>query len=95
MITRVVKMAFQPEKSEEFLHIFYETQRVIIHQFEGCVKLDLLRDSKNPDLYFTLSYWRSEEDLETYRSSEYFKTTWPSLRKLFSERAQAWTLTPQ
>ncbi|WP_374163966.1 putative quinol monooxygenase [Arcticibacter sp. MXS-1] len=95
MITRVVKMTFRPEKSEEFLHIFYETQRVIITQFEGCEKLDLLRDSKNPDQYFTLSYWRSEEDLEKYRSSEYFKQTWPEVRALFAERAQAWSLLPQ
>ena len=95
MITRVVKMTFRPDKSEEFLHIFYETQRVIIHQFEGCQKLDLLRDSKNPDQYFTVSHWKTEEDLERYRASDYFKKTWPTVRALFSERAQAWTLTPQ
>ncbi len=95
MVTRVVKMTFRPEQAENFLKIFYNTQRVIIHQFEGCLKLELLRDSVNPNQYFTLSYWRTEEDLESYRKSAYFRRTWPEVRALFAERAEAWTLLPQ
>lgn len=41
---------------------------------------------------FTLSHWESEENLEQYRQSELFKSTWAKTKVLFREKAQAWTL---
>lgn len=93
MITRVVKMTFKPEHCEAFLKIFYRTQRLIVTQFPGCERLDLLSDSVNTNQYFTISYWRTLEDLESYRASDYFKNTWPQVKALFAEKAEAWSLT--
>ncbi len=94
MITRIVKMCFRPDEVANFIELFYLTQP-FIHQFKGCIKTELLKDSVNPDQYFTLSYWQSETALENYRNSEFFKSTWKKVKPLFSQKAEAWTLTNQ
>lgn len=91
MITRIVKMTFQANQVNVFVDLFYQTQP-FIHQFEGCIKTELLQDKGNPQQYFTLSYWKSADDLENYRQSEFFKTTWRKVKPLFAAKAEAWTL---
>jgi heme-degrading monooxygenase HmoA len=91
MITRVVKMTFKPENIQAFKEIFYATQKLII-SFEGCNRVDLMRDLNNECVFFTLSFWDSEEDLNSYRQSYLFKNTWSKVKPLFSEKAEAWSL---
>lgn len=91
MITRVVKMTFKPESIQAFKDIFYASQK-LIGSFEGCRRVDLMRDLNNECVFFTLSYWDSEEDLNSYRQSYLFKNTWSKVKPLFSEKAEAWSL---
>lgn len=91
MITRVVKMTFKPESIQAFKEIFYASQK-LIGSFEGCNRVDLMRDLNNECVFFTLSYWDSEEDLNSYRQSYLFKNTWSKVKPLFSEKAEAWSL---
>ncbi len=91
MITRVVKMTFKPESVQAFKEIFYASQK-LIRSFEGCNRVDLMRDLNNEYVFFTLSYWDSEEDLNSYRQSYLFKNTWSKVKPLFSEKAEAWSL---
>jgi quinol monooxygenase YgiN len=91
MITRVVKMTFNAADVEKFLEIFKSTEE-FIRSFNGCHSVNLLMDAGNENVYFTLSTWRSEGDLNTYRSSALFKETWAKVKPLFSERAEAWSL---
>lgn len=91
MITRVVKMTFKPESIQVFKEIFYASQK-LIGSFEGCNRVDLMRDLNNECVFFTLSYWDSEEDLNSYRQSYLFKNTWSKVKPLFSEKAEAWSL---
>lgn len=91
MITRVVKMTFKPESIQAFKEIFYASQK-LIDSFEGCNRVDLMRDLNNECVFFTLSYWDSEEDLNSYRQSYLFKNTWSKVKPLFSEKAEAWSL---
>ena len=91
MITRVVKMTFKPESVQAFKEIFYASQKLII-SFDGCNRVDLMRDLNNECVFFTLSYWESEEDLNSYRQSYLFKNTWSKVKPLFSEKAEAWSL---
>lgn len=91
MITRIVKMTFQNENIGEFIKIFEES-KILIQSFEGCLRLELLKDQSNDFTFFTISHWNSEEELEQYRSSYLFKSTWSKVKPLFSEKAQAWTL---
>lgn len=91
MITRIVKMTFKKENTDEFIKIFEET-KLLIKSFEGCLRLELLKDQSNNFTFFTISHWNSEEDLEQYRNSYLFKSTWSKVKPLFSEKAQAWSL---
>lgn len=91
MITRVVKMTFKPENVQGFKEIFYESQK-LIRAFEGCNRLDLMMDLNNECVFFTLSFWDTEENLDAYRQSYLFKNTWSKVKPLFSEKAEAWSL---
>ncbi len=91
MITRIVKMSFKPECAETFREIFDGSQKMI-SEFEGCLKLDLFRDLSDDSIYFTISLWSTENDLNNYRDSYLFKSTWSKVKPLFSKRAEAWSL---
>lgn len=93
MITRVVKLSIRPECVYEFKEIFYESQK-LIRAFEGCSKVDLMKDLHNDSVFFTLSFWKTEDDLEAYRNSYLFKSTWSKVKTLFSNKAEAWSLLP-
>ncbi|MGB4773846.1 MAG: antibiotic biosynthesis monooxygenase family protein [Daejeonella sp.] len=91
MITRIVKLQFKPANIARFTEIFHETKPFIL-KFEGCLKVELMKDAQHPDRYFTLSYWNSEDDLNNYRNSTFFKETWAKVKPLFAEKAEAWSL---
>lgn len=91
MITRIVCMTFDPERTGEFLAVF-EANKNFIAGFEGCLQLELQRDTAEPNVFFTISRWRSEEDLENYRRSDLFRNTWAQTRILFSAKPRAWSM---
>lgn len=91
MITRVVRMTFRPDAIKQFLSIFNSSKEKI-RSFPGCLKLELLRDSAEPCVFVTISHWAEAEDLENYRNSELFKSTWGKTRPLFSAKAMAYSL---
>ena len=43
----------------------------------------------DPNIYFTVSHWDSEDHLNLYRSSAFFWETWSRVRPMFSARAGA------
>lgn len=91
MITRLVKMTFREEEAGRFLELFAGWRHRIIAS-PGCESLELLRDAADPRVFFTRSEWRSAADLETYRASATFGEVWPVVKKLFAQRAEAWSL---
>ncbi len=93
MIKRIVKLSFREEETERFLAIFEESKDQI-RQFPGCKHLELLRDVTTGNVFFTYSFWDSAEHLEAYRTSDLFKSTWSRTKKLFSDKPQAWSVTP-
>jgi heme oxygenase (mycobilin-producing) len=93
MIIRFVKMTFQPDRTAEFEKIFFSSQPEI-RRFEGCRHVQLLNDTRDPNIYFTVSHWDSEEHLEQYRTSSFFRQTWSRVKPMFSSRAEAWSLVP-
>jgi heme oxygenase (mycobilin-producing) len=90
MIKRLVKLTFQADKTDEFIHIF-ETSKDKIRAMPGCQHVELLRDVTTPNVFFTLSLWDTEESLENYRQSEFFQATWAKTKALFSDKPAAWT----
>jgi len=91
MFVRIVKMSFQPDKIDEFLKNF-ETVKEKIRAFEGCEFLELYRDKMNNNIFFTYSYWQSEQDLENYKSSTLFKEVWKVTKSFFSAKPEAWSV---
>ena len=91
MIKRIVKLTFQPERVTDFQTIFEESKEKIA-AFEGCQYLELLREKSKGNIFFTYSFWESEEALNNYRHSELFQTTWAKTKLLFSDKPEAWTV---
>ena len=92
MIIRIVKMTFAPENVDTFLNIFEETKSRI-RGFEGCQHLELLNDVDQTNIFFTYSYWDSQEHLNAYRHSNLFGDVWPRTKKLFAAKPEAWSVT--
>lgn len=91
MLIRIVKMTFQPDKVNDFINAF-ELRKELIGNFEGCGGVDLLRDINQPNIFFTYSKWQNEAALEKYRQSELFQSTWEEVKKLFSDKPEAWSV---
>ena len=84
-------MGFFKQNIEVFLQNFEDT-KTRIRAFEGCSFLELYRDKNDPNIFFTYSFWESEEALETYRKSELFNTVWSKVKPLFNIRPEAWSV---
>lgn len=91
MFVRIVKMRFSEKYVEDFLTNFEENKNQI-RNFKGCKLLELYRDKKDSNMFFTYSYWETEADLEAYRQSELFKTVWSKTKRLFNEKPEAWSV---
>lgn len=91
MLVRIVKMKFKPEAVEGFLALFHKNKEKIRH-FEGCQHLELFRSQHDETMFFTYSYWSSEEHLNAYRHSDLFSKVWSSTKAGFSQKAEAWSL---
>ncbi|MEO5911801.1 MAG: antibiotic biosynthesis monooxygenase family protein [Pelobium sp.] len=88
---RLVKMCFQEEHISLFKEIFKASQSKI-ENMPGCLKVDLHQEINEKNTFFTISHWESEEDLENYRKSELFISTWKKVKPLFKVKAEAWSL---
>ena len=91
MLVRIVKMSFHSEHTEKFLHIFEQKKR-LIRNSPGCHFLELYREKQDPNIFFTYSYWSSENDLIRYKNSKLFKETWSKTKILLNKRPEAWSV---
>lgn len=90
MINRIVRLSFHEENIEAFLTIF-ENSKNLIANFPGCNGLTLLQDANHANVFYTYSLWGAENDLENYRHSELFKTTWAATKALFDNKPMAFS----
>jgi len=91
MIKRIVKMKFKKACINEFKMIFSKNQAKIASS-KGCEYLELWQDKNNAQTFFTYSIWQSEEDLNRYRNSTFFKQVWQNTKAKFEVKAEAWSL---
>jgi autoinducer 2-degrading protein len=91
MFTRIVKMSFAEENIPAFLENF-ELIKDKIRNAAGNRLLELYQDKTNPCIFFTYSYWETEEDLENYRKSELFNDVWTFTKQLFNDKPEAWSV---
>ena len=90
MINRIVIMKFEPSKVEDFLEVFDQSKEHI-RAFPGNRGLKLIQDTKDKSVLSTYSLWESEADLEAYRHSELFKSTWAKTKILFRDKPVAFS----
>ena len=91
MLVRIVRMTFDKDKIVDFQASFNTIKEKIIN-YKGCKLLELYQDRDDECVFFTYSYWESEEDLNHYRNSEFFKEVWSRTKKMFSEKPLAWSV---
>jgi len=91
MFVRIVKLSFHEENIPAFLENF-ELMKEKIRNAPGNRFLELYQDKNNKCIFFTYSYWETEQDLENYRNSELFDGIWNFTKKLFNDKPEAWSV---
>lgn len=90
MIVRLVKLNFRKTEIPSFLDNFEEI-KATIKSFPGCEFLELLQSADDPSTFFTHSHWKSPEDLENYRNSDFFKGVWTTTKAKLAAKPEAWS----
>lgn len=90
MVKRLVKLTFAASDAAFFEEVFTNSKDKI-RAFPGCNHVELLADVNTPGVYFTFSLWDDPSDLENYRHSELFKSTWAVVKPRFTDKPMAWT----
>ncbi|MDE5424148.1 antibiotic biosynthesis monooxygenase [Ancylomarina sp. DW003] len=91
MIVRFVKLEIQNQHIADF-KILTSGEKEEIMAFEGCSFLEILQDVNNKNLFFSHSHWESEEALNKYRDSAFFRGNWKQVKEWFSAKPEAWSL---
>ncbi len=91
MFVRIVKLSFHEEHIPAFLDNF-EIVKDQIRATTGNRLLELYQDKNNKNVFFTYSYWETEQDLENYRTSAFFNEVWSFTKKLFNDKPEAWSV---
>jgi (4S)-4-hydroxy-5-phosphonooxypentane-2,3-dione isomerase len=91
MFVRIVKMSFHEENINAFLENFESNKEKIRNSF-GNRLLELYQDKNDSNVFFTYSYWETENDLENYRKSELFGEVWKFTKALFNAKPEAWSV---
>ncbi len=91
MIIRIVKLTINENHKNDFIDLF-NNNKSLISSFEGCEKVQLLKDDTNSKIFFTYSHWKNIESLENYRHSDTFKSIWKKTKTYFCDKPEAWSL---
>ena len=91
MIVRVVQMHFKQECVADFKSMFMDIKEGIRGQ-KGCQLLELYQDTKDPQRFYTYSYWEDEDALNNYRDSTLFEQVWPRTKAMFDQKPIAHSL---
>ena len=84
-------MEFHPQHVDDFLAQFDRVKHSI-RSFPGVRHLELHRDASQPNVFYTYSKWDGEDELETYRQSDLFKSAWSQAKCWFQAKPQAYSL---
>ena len=91
MIIRIVRMTFDPDKTDSFLEVFKSSKKEI-RAMPGCFHLELWQDLHESNVFVTHSHWESESALNAYRDSELFGKVWKETKAMFCEKPLAFSV---
>lgn len=84
-------MEFEEDRTDDFHQLFEEVKPRIL-KFPGCTEVQVCTDPDHSNVRYTLSHWDSNDSLNSYRNSAFFKTTWRKTKELFSGKPRAYSL---
>lgn len=84
-------MSFAEENIQAFLENF-DSIKNKIRNASGNRFLELYQDKNDKCVFFTYSFWETEDDLENYRKSALFDEVWTFTKKLFNAKPEAWSV---
>lgn len=91
MITRIVKLKFQERYITDFKEFTKDIETTIRNQ-KGCLHLEIYQDILDKSIFFTYSKWESEDALNNYRKSDFFRNIWPKTKLWFAGKPEAWSV---
>jgi (4S)-4-hydroxy-5-phosphonooxypentane-2,3-dione isomerase len=83
-------MSFHEERCADFEQKFADIKEQIGNQ-PGCANVKLLRAKGEENVYFTLSDWESDSDLDNYKETVLFETVWAEVKEWFNAKPEAWS----
>jgi quinol monooxygenase YgiN len=86
-LIRIVRLTFSEQTIDAFDVLFKKHKEAIASQ-PGCQGVELVKDESNSLVRATVSRWKDEESLNTYRKSALFGEVWPATKALFAESPQ-------
>ena len=92
MITRIVRLTLKDELSLDEFKKLYTKRNPKSRGVSGCLEVRIMKDIKENNIYYTVSKWSNNQALEDYRSSEYFKQTWPMVKSTLAARTKVFTM---
>ena len=93
MIKRVVRLTVKDAAAKEAFQEIYRSRNPYKNGVKGCQDVKVMKDVNEDNVYYTVSLWDRNEDLEAYRQSDYFAETWPMVKAQLSKRAEAFSMT--
>jgi len=93
MIKRIVRLTLKDTASKTAFEDIYDTRNPHKNGVKGCLDVKVMKDVNEENIYYTVSTWESNDDLEAYRHSPYFKETWPMVKANLAKRAEAYSMT--
>lgn len=82
-VIRIVRLTLAPERLDDFMYMFNNIKSRI-RNTAGCLHLELLQDTRFPNIVTTYSHWDNESALNAYRDSAFFKEVWPATKDMFA-----------
>ena len=93
MIKRIVRLTVKDAASKEAFQEIYRSRNPFKNGVIGCLEVKVMQDVNDDDVFYTVSLWGSNDDLEAYRKSDYFAETWPLVKAQLSKPAEAFSMT--
>ncbi len=90
-MVRVVLLKFHSDQVKDALDKLNSIAPKVRAQ-RGCKFLEISQGFHDKSEIITYSYWESQNDLNVYRQSDFFRAFWKDIRVNFQEPARAWSV---
>src|SRR5579864_8892647 len=72
MIANLIKVRIKPEERERFLQVIEHDALQSESEEAGCLRFNVLQDTKDPDVYFFYEVYKDQAAVEAHRATPHF-----------------------